>query len=346
MSGRAASSRLDQDAPRGCFVGLGVLDLVHLVDRIPRPDEKIVARHELVAAGGPAANAAVAFAWAGGRATLVTALGRHPLGRAAAADLRACRVRVRDRAPGRAAPPPVAAILVTEATGARAVVSSTHRGFASDPPALLRAEEIERLLAGTGVVLADGHHAPLAGPLLAAARTRGIVTVLDAGTWRPAFEPLITWADVVIASAAFRPPEVASTDDPDAVLEALLARGPWAAARTAGPGPIRWRHRDGGAGEIAVPAAQVVDTLGAGDVLHGVAAFLLAGGPPPAAARFSAVIAEAARIASASCASFGTRAWLDEPIMRPVRPVRPARAAAERRRDAGGGRRASGRSAG
>ena len=306
-------------AHRGCFVGLGVLDLVHLVERIPGPDEKVVARDELVAAGGPAANAAVAFAWAGGRPTLVTALGSHPLGRAAAADLRACGVRVHDRTPGRATPPPLASILVTSATGARAVVSSTDRGFAAEPPAPLEPDEVGRLLAGVDVVLADGHHRSLAGALLAGARERGIVTVLDAGTWRPAFESLLALADVVIASAAFRPPEVTSAADLDAVLEALLARGVVAAARTAGPDPISWRHRDGGAGGIAVPAGPVVDTLGAGDVLHGVAAFLLAGAPPPTAARFAAVLAEAARVAAASCGSFGTRSWLAEEISRPVR---------------------------
>ncbi|MBP1705823.1 MAG: sugar kinase [Chloroflexi bacterium] len=305
--------------PRGCFVGLGVLDLVHLVDRLPGPDEKVVSRDELVAAGGPAANAAVAFAWAGGRVTLVTALGRHPLGRAAAADLRACGVGLEDRAPWRADPPPAATILVTASTGERAVVSSTDRAFASAPPDRLAPVEIERLLDGAGVVLADGHHAALAVPLLATAHGRGIVTVLDAGTWRPAFEELIGLADVVIAGAAFRPPEVGEGAGAEAIVAALLARGAAAAARTAGPDPVLWRHREGGAGAIAVEGGPVVDTLGAGDVFHGIAAFLLAGSSRPSAERFEAALAEAARIATISCASFGTRAWLATPVDRPAR---------------------------
>lgn len=319
---RAAGNR----RPRGAFVGLGVVDVIHLVDRLPRPDEKVVARDELVAAGGPAANAAVAFAWAGGRPVLVTALGRHPLARAAAADLRACRVRVHDRVPGREAPPPVATILVTAASGARAVVSSSDHGLVDDPPAGLMPGEIEQLLEAVDVVLADGHHPSLAGPLLAGARERGILTVVDAGTWRPAFDTLLPLADVVIASGSFRPPEVSGTAPPRVVLAALLARDAAAAAITAGPGPIRWRHRDGGAGEIALLGGPVVDTLGAGDVFHGIAAFLLAGAPPTTA-RFVAALSEAARVATASCGSFGTRAWLAEPIARPeghvAEPGRP-----------------------
>ncbi|MCU0483777.1 MAG: PfkB family carbohydrate kinase [Chloroflexi bacterium] len=308
--------------PRGCFVGLGVLDIVHLVDRLPGADEKIVARAELVAAGGPAANAAAAFAWAGGRATLVSALGRHPLAQAAVADLRACGVRLEDRSPGRAAPPPVAAILVTATTGERAVVSSTDRAFEDEGPSALAPADVERLLRGAGVILADGHHAVLARALLAGARERGIVTVLDAGTWRPAFDALLALADVVVASAAFRPPEVADAADAGSVLEALLARGAAAAARTDGPRPVRWRHRDGGRGAIQVPGGPVADTLAAGDVFHGIAAFLLAGSPPlPPPARFEQALVEAARVATASCATFGTRAWRAAPIDPPPAPT-------------------------
>jgi sugar/nucleoside kinase (ribokinase family) len=306
--------------PRGCFVGLGVLDVVHLVERLPATDQKVVARDELVAAGGPAANAAVAFAWAGGRATLVTALGRHPLGRTATSDLRSCGVRVEDRAPSREGPPPVASILVTATSGERAVVSSTDRGFAAEPPLALSAADVGRLLRGVDVVLVDSHHAGLAVPLLAAARARGIVTVLDAGTWRPACDELIALADVVIASAAFRPPEVMTGSDPGGILDALLGRGATAVARTAGAGPVRWRHREGQAGTITVARGPVADTLGAGDVFHGIAAFLLAGSGPPPAAGFEAALREAARIATASCASFGTRTWLTAPIGRPASP--------------------------
>lgn len=66
-------------------------------------------------------------------------------------------------------------------------------------------------------------------------------------------------------------------------------------------------------GQIPVPAVTpVVDTLGAGDVLHGALAHHLATHittrlTPPA---FDAALAFAATVASRTCATFGTREWM------------------------------------
>ncbi|MDQ6936225.1 MAG: sugar kinase, partial [Actinomycetota bacterium] len=72
---------------RGLFAGLTTVDVVHRLERLPGPDEKVTAARQDVVAGGPAANAASTFAGLGGVATLVTGLGRHPLAAAARADL-------------------------------------------------------------------------------------------------------------------------------------------------------------------------------------------------------------------------------------------------------------------
>lgn len=61
---------------RGLFAGLATLDIVSHVDRAPGPDEKVTATWQLVAAGGPALNAAVTFAALGGHALLLTASAR------------------------------------------------------------------------------------------------------------------------------------------------------------------------------------------------------------------------------------------------------------------------------
>ncbi|WP_234375205.1 PfkB family carbohydrate kinase, partial [Streptomyces scabiei] len=106
---------------RGLFVGLCTLDVVQLVDRVPGANEKLTAREQVVAAGGPAANAAVTFAHLGGAATLLTAVGHHPLGVAVAADLDRQGVTVVDLAAGSAEPPAVSSVLVTAAGGDRAV---------------------------------------------------------------------------------------------------------------------------------------------------------------------------------------------------------------------------------
>ncbi len=336
------------DGSGGLFVGLATLDLVLGVDHVPGADEKVVATSQLLAAGGPAANAAVAFAWAGGGARLVTALGSHPFAGVAADDLRANGVVVEDATIGRAvadrvAAPPVAAILVTERTGQRAVVSRTDRGLDGDPPTVDGAA-IASLLDAARIVAADGHHVRLAEPVLRAARERGIPVLLDAGSWRPAFATLLPLADVVVASAGFRPgvpanagvtadadracdAEAASGADPasdaDTVLAYLLDQGPRFAARTDGAGRIRWCDSTGRAGAVDVPPVVAVDTLGAGDVLHGVMAAVIAGragDATPDTTFLVGALAEGARVASASCAFPGTRAWLAAGIPRPALP--------------------------
>ena len=58
--------RTNPAAPVGVFVGLTVLDVVHRVTALPGRNEKITALSQFLAAGGPAANAAVIFAALGG----------------------------------------------------------------------------------------------------------------------------------------------------------------------------------------------------------------------------------------------------------------------------------------
>lgn len=62
------------------FAGLSTLDLAYAVDRYPAEDAKTQAADLFLGAGGPAANAAITYAFLSGRTpTLVTALGKHAL---------------------------------------------------------------------------------------------------------------------------------------------------------------------------------------------------------------------------------------------------------------------------
>ena len=61
------------------FVGLSTIDIVYGVDEFPAANSKIEAKSQEVLVGGPATNAAIAFAHLGGEATLVTAVGRNSL---------------------------------------------------------------------------------------------------------------------------------------------------------------------------------------------------------------------------------------------------------------------------
>ncbi|MEV0738698.1 PfkB family carbohydrate kinase [Streptomyces sp. NPDC050549] len=291
-----------RERPAGLFVGLCTLDVIQLVDHAPGADEKLTARDQVVAAGGPAANAAVAFAHLGGTATLLTAIGRHPLGVAATADLHALGVTVTDLAAESARPPAVSSVLVTASTGERAVASTNATRHRLTPP-----EDLDALVAACDIVEVDGHHMELAVAAARSARTTGRTTVLDGGSWKPGTEDLLPFVDVAVCSCDFHPP---GTHTPMDTLRFLREQGVTWSAVSGGADPIDWAAPDAG-GTVDVPAVRVADTLGAGDVLHGALTHHLAlRAGRPTTADFVTALTAAAAVASRACASFGTRAWM------------------------------------
>jgi sugar/nucleoside kinase (ribokinase family) len=308
--------------PLGVFVGLATLDVVHHAASRPGPDEKVTAQRQFVAAGGPAANAAVTFAALGGRARLVTALGSGPVGSIVRAELASRGVEVTDVDPEGAREPAVSAILVDPAAGTRSVVSLDAAG--SDASSSLDH------VTGADVVLLDGHHHHLAVAAARAAARAGVDVIVDAGRWKSAFSDLIPYATAMLCSAAFRLPDDEQDDEQDderdaetddepvdervteqddeqlASVARLLARGVSLVVTTHGPEPVRW-WTGGRSGTIDVPPLPAVDTLGAGDAFHGAYAFAATrtSDDPLASLRF------AVHIAGLKCASAGPRAWLD-----------------------------------
>jgi sugar/nucleoside kinase (ribokinase family) len=279
---------------------LCTLDIIQLTDHAPARNEKLRALRQTVAAGGPATNAAVTFAHCGGSAHLLTGLGRHALVAGIVDDLATHRVSVRDLAPERSEPPAVSSIVVTQATGDRAVVSTNASSYVLHIP-----EDLDQLVAKANVVELDGHHMALAQSAAEAAADRSVLTVLDGGSWKPGSERLLRYIDVAVCSADFRPPGTAT---PTEVLGFLLDAGVRRAAITQGSQPVLWREEAAG-GEIPVPRVEVADTLGAGDILHGALAYALATGPQGTAS-FSSALELATTVASRSCRSFGTRTWM------------------------------------
>lgn len=299
--------RADPAQPAGLFVGLCTLDIIQLSDHIPAPNEKLRALQQTVAAGGPATNAAVTFAHCGGSAHLLTGLGRHPLVAGITSDLTAHGVSVRDLASDRSGPPTVSSIIVTRATGDRAVVSTNASDYVLRDP-----EDLDLLTASADVVELDGHHMGLAQTIAEAAAERSVLTVLDGGSWKSGSEQLLRHIDVAACSADFRPP---GTVTPAEVLEFLLDSGVRMAVITRGAQPTLWRG-DGAGGELPVPTVKVADTLGAGDVFHGALTHALATGSLEGAGP-RACLEFATTVASRSCGSFGTRAWLNKAAASP-----------------------------
>lgn len=286
---------------RGLFVGLCVLDSVYRVPQTPMRNEKVVAtRHEL-AAGGPAANAAVTFAALGGRCTLLTEVGRHPLAAWMRSELVGRHVGVVDATPDRQEPPAMSTVYVDDSTGERSIVSLNATGSMASPPTQLRA-----LVAHADVVLADGHHPALCRATAIEARHRGVPVVLDAGSWKPGMDDLLPHVDVAACSADFRMPGTSTVPESAA---ALHSSGVPAVAVTRGADPVLWLTSHD-SGETPVPAVEARDTLGAGDVFHGALAWALGDRDLPAA------IAFAVGVASLRVTIPGPRAWLDDGALR------------------------------
>lgn len=285
-------------------VGLLTLDVTQILDKLPASNEKVVARDSWVEYGGPAANAAGVAAGLGARVGLLTVAGDSAPARVAIDLLTASGVALHDADPAVRDALPVSTVLLESDSGHRAVVSTNAAAAA---PALISAAAIDRLLADCDVVLLDGHHPGLAEPTARAARDAGLPVVFDGGSFKPGTEALLRLSDWAVVSADFAPP---SGGD---VLTYLTGFGCRVVARSQGEGPIEYTVA-GRLGSLAVPAVPVVDTLGAGDVLHGALAY--------AVGRLSvtgaAVTEELARelltyatvIGSLSCEHPGARGWL------------------------------------
>ncbi|GAA4403602.1 PfkB family carbohydrate kinase [Fodinibacter luteus] len=282
--------------PRVLACGLATVDVVQAVERMPGANEKVVALGTRVEAGGPALNAAVTAALLGMPCRLVTGVGASPLGAVVRHDCAEHGVELVDVA-GQGFELPVSTVLVTASSGERAVASRNAAGASGW--ALPARGDLEELLGGVSAVLVDGHHLPVARVVAAAAREHGIPVVADAGSWKPGLDGLLGDVDVLVASADLRPPSGGGLDE-------LLALGPTWVARSAGADPVRWLAADGSSGTVDVPVVDVVDTLGAGDVLHGA---LLAEVGRHGMRDLPVALARAVGVAARSVTVAGVRGW-------------------------------------
>jgi sugar/nucleoside kinase (ribokinase family) len=273
------------------------IDLIYLVTELPQRNQKIVALEDSIAAGGPATNAAITFSHLGNAATLLGAIGQHPSSQLALADLAtAPSLTIADLTPTRPQPIPISSILVTQATGDRAIVSrnavQAQAPATAIPPNILQGKEI---------VLIDGHQMAVGASIAQSAQAQQIPAVVDGGSWKPGFETVLAHTDYAICSANFRPPHCSTLTETFDYLSALNIPH---IAITQSAQPIQYFHQ-GKFGQIPVPRIQPVDTLGAGDIFHGAFCHFILHSDFPEA------LAQAAIVAGQACQSFGTRQWMN-----------------------------------
>lgn len=281
---------------QGLFIGLITLDFIYSVHEYPKKNQKIVASDYLVSAGGPATNAAVTFNCLGNQSSLSGVLGIHPLTQLIRSDLENYQINIIDLDPNRLEAPPVSSILVTPNTGERTVISiNATKSQVSNRLNLL--ESLDNI----DIILIDGHQIPISQEIIQQAKIKQIPIVLDAGSWKPGLEQILPDINSVICLDNFYPPNCQNSEDVFTYLQSLNIPN---IAITKGEKPIQYASLKEGSGNIPIPQIQAIDTLGAGDILHGAFChFILS-------QNFTTALAESAQIAAKSCLSFGTRQWI------------------------------------
>lgn len=291
---------------RGIFIGLSTIDVVYNVNEFPQTNTKVVAQSQSIFVGGPATNAAIVFSRLGADSALVTALGRNALANVVREELQRYSVQLVDLNPQFEGDPVISSVSV-DSSGNRNVVSANAMRVAT-PDA-----EVDRSLCEQArIVLVDGHYMQACQAWASAAKARGTPVVLDGGSWKDGTDALLKSVHTAICSADFLPPGCATRDE---VIQFLKNHGATNIAITDGAKPIQFASGKS-SGTLSVPQVEVVDTMGAGDILHGAYCYFVAAGRG-----FIESLAEAAKIAAESCRYAGTREWMKNPSAFEFEPI-------------------------
>ena len=284
--------------PRAAFVGRTTADAIYWLRRLPEEDTKVFARQFRIAPGGPACNAAITHALLGGETILVSAIGSGPIADLVRRNLHSAGVGLVDLAPETGYDTPLATVLIGDSGRTRTIVNPPAATVEFHAPQAWS----ENLGSPPAIVLTDGFHLPEVLPLLRNLHALGSMLVLDGGSWKPGTGEVTALLTVAICGERFCPPGCDSS--PEATIAWFLDRGVQQVAITRGPRSIL--ACDGTSRfEIEVQPILAVDTLGAGDVLHGAFCYQFA-----KCGDFRTAIERAAESATRSCTGPGIDHWI------------------------------------
>jgi len=283
--------------PRTLFLGRTTLDVSYALDQFPAEDTKTFAKELRAAPGGPAANAAITHALLGGKAILMSAVGGGSWSIPVREELKRLDIDIIDLARGTSYETPLTTVLLNAARSTRTIVNPPQA-----TSALERLTEWNSAWGGMpDLVLTDGFHLAETLGLLARLRASGAAVCLDGGSWKPGTGELAELLTVAICSERFTVPDRPS--HPDATIAWFAEKEVPHIAVTRGAKPIVGWDR-GRNFEIEIAPIDAVDTLGAGDVLHGAFCYHFERG-----GEFEKALRLAAKIATHSCRGMGIRAW-------------------------------------
>ena len=238
------------------FIGQTYIDVTVIADHMPKGDEKAVASEYAVSFGGNAVTAAFCCAKLGIKPDLIATLANDWLGRMFVDMAKKYEVRLHERVVESSS-----LSFIVPKDGKRAIVRCRDDHYLETFPDLD--------LTGCRALHLDGHQPDAALHYARRCREAGILTSLDGGGLRINTHELLGYIEVAIVAERFCQ-QMDKT--PRATLEYLKSRGCKIAGVTLGERGLLWYGEDGKVSTLPalpVPAAQVRDTSGAGDVFHG-----------------------------------------------------------------------------
>ena len=248
------------------FIGQTYIDVTFLVDEIPTGDEKVVARDYAVSFGGNAVSAAFCCAKLGVVPDLMTSLADDWLARMFLDMTAKYGVPVHGRKVKESS-----LSFVMPNHGMRAIIRCRDDHYLHPVPPLD--------LTGCRALHLDGHQADAAIHYARLCREAGILTSLDGGGLRSNTMELLPFIDVAICSERLCEQLKLS---PEGLCELLKQKGCRVGGVTMGSKGLLWYADDGRIGmmpALTVPAREVIDTNGAGDIFHGAYVYSYLSGP-------------------------------------------------------------------
>lgn len=243
---------------KGAFWGLTGLDVIYYTDVPYKQDGKIKVNEYSLEVGGPAANAAITYSLLGGKSVLFTCLGNNPIAKQIKSMLSSYAVETIDLDADSDITPNISTIVVQPQNGSRSIISGQQSNY--EPKSLLLDPNEYSFL------LYDCSLAPKLVPLVMNNATT-IPLILDVGSWKPELGNLLFYAQDIILSHECKLPPSINLEELAAKLSTSLI------ATTQGSKPITYFFQNT-AGSLEVPQQpKVLDTLAAGDIIHGSFAY-------------------------------------------------------------------------
>src|SRR5450755_638297 len=238
------------------FIGQTYIDVTFITDHMPTGDEKHVASAYAVSFGGNAVTAAFCCAKLGIVPDLIATVANDWLGRMFQDMSAKYGISIHPRKVNSSS-----LSFIMPKDGKRAIVRCRDDEHIHPFPLLN--------LGGCRALHVDGHQPDAALHYAKLCRSAGILTSLDGGGLRSNTHDLLAFIDVAIVATRLCEQMGLS---PAQMLDYLKSRGCRIGGVTMGERGLIWYDETGTVRSVAaltVPAAEIVDTSGAGDVFHG-----------------------------------------------------------------------------